>query len=96
PIMVGIGIGGDMEIACLLSKKAILREIGRFNENLAIAQMEKNLLFKINNLGIGPGGLGGKTTGLSVNIETHPCHIGSFPLAINLGCYATRYKKVVI
>ncbi|MEW6680446.1 MAG: fumarate hydratase [bacterium] len=96
PIMVGIGIGGDMEIACLLSKKAILRDIGRFNENLAIAQMEKNLLFKINNLGIGSGGLGGMTTALCVNIEVASCHIGSLPLAINFGCYATRYKRITI
>ncbi|MEW6103404.1 MAG: fumarate hydratase [bacterium] len=96
PIIVGIGIGGDMEFACLLSKKAILRDIGRFNENLAVAQMEKNLLLRINNLEIGPGGLGGKTTAISVNIELAPCHIGSLPLAINIGCYATRYKEVVL
>jgi len=94
PLIVGIGCGGDMEMAGLLSKKALLRE--GFNENLFIAQLEKNLLSKINNLGIGPAGLGGMTTAISVNIETYPCHIGSLPLAINFGCYAIRYKRIML
>lgn len=94
PVIVGVGCGGDMEMACFLSKKALLRE--RPNENLFIAELERNLLSRINGLGIGPGGLGGITTALSVNIEEYPCHIGSLPLAINIGCYATRYKKIVL
>ncbi len=96
PIIVGIGCGGDMEIASILSKKALLRERGRFNEDLSIAQLEKDLLYKINNLGIGPGGMGGKTTALALHIEIAPCHIASLPIAINLGCYATRYKEIII
>lgn len=94
PVIVGIGLGGDMEIASFLAKKALLREC--VNENVSIAELERNLFYRINNLGIGPGGLGGRTTAISVNIETYPCHIGSLPLAINIGCYATRYKKILI
>lgn len=94
PIIVGIGCGGDMEIASLLAKKALLRE--GVNENLFIAELERDLLYRINRSGIGPGGLGGLTTAICVNIETYPCHIGSFPLAINIGCYATRYKKIFL
>jgi len=94
PIIVGIGIGGDMERSCFLSKKALTREF--LNPDKEIAELENSLLSRINRLGIGPGGLSGKTTALAVRIETHPCHIGSLPMAINIGCYATRYKKAIL
>ncbi len=96
PIIIGIGIGGTAEYAMLLAKKALLRKIGKHNSTKDIAYLEKELLTEINNLGIGPEGLGGRITALAVNIETYPCHIASLPVAVNVDCNAHRYKEIVI
>ncbi|MDF2612420.1 MAG: hydro-lyase, Fe-S type, tartrate/fumarate subfamily, alpha subunit [Clostridia bacterium] len=94
PVVVGIGIGGNFEKCALLAKKALTRDIESSNEDMRMAQLEKELLKEINNLGIGPQGLGGTTTALAVHIETYPCHIASMPLAINMGCHVNRHKQV--
>jgi len=73
-----------------------LREVGSVHPDPYYADLEKELLEKINNLGIGPQGLGGRTTSLAVHIEAHPCHIASFPVAVNLNCHAARHKEAVI
>ncbi|ACK42615.1 MULTISPECIES: fumarate hydratase [Dictyoglomus] len=96
PLIVGIGIGGTLEKAAILSKKALLRPIGKHNDDPFWASLEDELLEKINNLNIGPGGLGGKTTALAVNIESYPVHIAGFTLAINLQCCAVRHGWVEI
>jgi fumarate hydratase subunit alpha len=93
PVIVGVGVGGTMEKCALLSKKALLRPIGSFNANEFWHEAEKELLEKINSLGIGPAGFGGKTTALSVNIETFPTHIAGLPVAVNIGCHATRHAE---
>jgi len=96
PFVVGIGLGGNFEQCCLLSKKALTRKIGSQNSESFYAQMEKQLLQKINSLGIGPSGLGGDTTALGVSIETAPCHIASLPVAVNIECHAHRHSCVEI
>ncbi len=96
PIIVGVGIGGTFEKCAILAKKALLRPIGSKNPDPRYAQVEEELYEEINKLGIGPMGLGGTTTCLAVHIETHPCHIASMPMAININCHAARHKSVVI
>ena len=96
PIIVGIGIGGNLEKAALIAKKSLLRKIGEKNSNPKVAQMEEELLNRINRLGIGPGGLGGRVTCLAVNIETFPTHIASIPLAVNIQCNAHRHKETIL
>ena len=96
PIFVGVCIGGNFEKAPLLAKQALLREIGSINEDETMAQLEQELLERINALGIGPGGLGGTTTALAVHVESAPCHIASLPVAVNLNCHAARHKTVVL
>lgn len=96
PIFVGIGIGGNFETCALLAKKALLRKIGERNHNPFYANLEKEILMLINKTGIGPQGLGGTTTALEVFIEYHPCHIASFPVAINIDCHAHRALTVVL
>ncbi len=96
PFVVGVGIGGDFEQCCLLSKKALLRKVDSRNTNSFYADMEKQLLQKINSLGIGPAGLGGDTTAFAVQIETAPCHIASLPVAVNIECHAHRHASVEI
>lgn len=96
PIIVGVGIGGTFEYASLLSKKAILRSVGSHNKDNAISSLEDELLEKINKLGIGPQGFGGRITALAVHVETHPCHIASLPVAVNIECHSHRPKSVVI
>ncbi|MGE5403968.1 MAG: fumarate hydratase [Candidatus Saccharibacteria bacterium] len=93
PLVVGVGIGGNMELAAYLAKKAIMRPIGQLGPNQGF---EQELLAKINGLGIGPQGLGGLTTALGVNIETYPTHIASLPVAVNLGCHSTRRRTVTL
>lgn len=94
PIIVGVGIGGTMDKAAFLAKKALLREIGAHNTNSSDAQLEVDLLDMVNATGIGPGGLGGVVTALAVNVETYPCHIASLPVAVNIQCHAARHKEV--
>lgn len=96
PIVVGVGIGGTFEKVAFLAKKALLREIGSVHPNPFYAQMEKEILEKINNLGIGPQGFGGRTTALAVFIETYPAHIASMPAAVNINCHAARHKERII
>jgi fumarate hydratase subunit alpha len=96
PTIVGIGIGGTFEQAALQAKKALLRPVGEPNPDRELALWEEQLLAKINGLGLGPQGLGGRTTSLAVHICIVPCHIASFPLAINLQCHANRHRDVVI
>ena len=91
PIVVGVGIGSDFEGSALLSKKALCRDIDVPNENEYYAALESRLLEKINSLGIGPQGFGGKTTALAVNIEYAPTHIAGLPVAVNIGCHVTRH-----
>jgi fumarate hydratase subunit alpha len=96
PIVVGVGIGGTMEYCTFLAKKALIRPLGQRNPDPEIAKLEEELLEEINKLGIGPAGLGGRVTALAVNIEVHPCHITSLPVAVNIECHAHRHKEVVL
>ncbi|MDD2499013.1 MAG: fumarate hydratase, partial [Desulfitobacteriaceae bacterium] len=94
PLLLGIGIGGNFEKSAILAKRALLREIGETSPIPEVAELEKELLEKTNKLGVGPAGLGGKTTVLNVAIEYHPCHIASFPVAVNINCHAARHKSI--
>lgn len=96
PIVVGVGIGGTFDKAAFLAKKALLRPIDEHNSTPFYADLEKELLEKINALGIGPQGFGGKTTALAVNIEHFPTHIAGLPVAVNINCHVTRHKTEVI
>ncbi len=96
PIIVGVGIGGTMEKAAYLAKKALLRRVGERNANPPDAALEDELLRLVNDTGIGPAGLGGRITALAVNVETHPCHIASLPVAVNIQCHAARHKEVML
>jgi len=96
PGIVGVGIGGTFDTVGLLAKKALVRQVNRRNSNHDIAELEKEILKRINASGAGPMGLGGLTTALAVHIETAPCHIASLPVAVNMQCHAHRYKEAVI
>ena len=96
PMIVGVGIGGSFEKAAYLSKKALIRSIDSKNENKYYGDLEDELLIKINELGIGPQGFGGKTTALGINIETYPTHIAGLPVAVNISCHATRHKEAIL
>ena len=96
PIVVGVGIGGTFDKAALLAKKALLRPTDEPNSNPFYAELERKLLQKINALGIGPQGLGGRTTALAVNIETMPTHIAGLPVAVNINCHVTRHQTEVL
>lgn len=96
PIVVGVGVGGTFDKAALLAKKALLRDNQTPNPDLFYAALEEELLLKINALGIGPQGLGGKTTALKVNIEHLPTHIAGLPVAVNINCHVTRHLTEVL
>jgi fumarate hydratase subunit alpha len=96
PFVVGVGIGGNFEMSCLLSKKALVRSIDQANPDSFYAGLEQDLLSRINRLDIGPQGLGGDTTALAVLIETAPCHIASLPVAVNIECHSHRHGSAVI
>jgi len=96
PTIVGIGIGGNFEQAALLAKKSLLRPLGSKNPDPELEKLESEILTEINQLGIGPQGLGGRTTSLGVHILMMPCHIASFPLAVNIQCHAQRHKEVIL
>jgi fumarate hydratase subunit alpha len=96
PVIVGVGIGGTAEKTLLLAKQALLRKIGEHNADPEVAELEKELLEKVNRLGIGPMGYGGRTTALAVNVEVFPAHIAGMPLAINLNCHSVRHKEAVL
>ena len=96
PIVVGVGIGGTMEKAALLAKQALLRPLDHCHDDPSIAALEEDLLEEINKLGIGPQGLGGRTTALAVNVEIFPAHIASLPVAVNINCHSARHKTIIL
>jgi fumarate hydratase subunit alpha len=96
PIVVGIGIGGTVEKAALLAKKSLLRPLGVYNDDEKFKNLEQELLEEVNQLDIGPQGLGGLTTALAVNIETYPTHIAGLPVVVNINCHVARHKEVVL
>ena len=96
PTIVGVGIGGTMEKAALLAKRALLRPLGQPNPDPRYAALEQEILEKINATGVGPQGLGGDITSLAVHIDFHPCHIASMPVALNLNCHAARHAEVTL
>jgi tartrate/fumarate subfamily iron-sulfur-dependent hydro-lyase alpha chain len=96
PIIVGVGVGGNLEKACLLAKKALLRPIDQPHPDRRIAAREAQLLQDINKLGIGPQGMGGDTTALAVTMEVYPTHIASLPVAVSLNCHSARRAVVTV
>jgi fumarate hydratase subunit alpha len=96
PIVVGVGIGGTFEFCALLAKKALLRRLGESHPDPDFAALERELLEAVNRLGIGPAGLGGNVTALAVHVETHPCHIASLPVAVNINCHSHRHREVLL
>jgi len=96
PIVVGVGIGGTFERCAFLAKKALLRPLGQRHSDPFYADIEEELLRRVNESGVGPQGLGGRVTALDVHIETHPCHIASLPAAVNLNCHASRHGERII
>lgn len=96
PIIVGIGIGGTMEKAALLSKESLSKPLENNNKESHVKKLEEVLLNKINDLGIGPQGLGGTTTALGVHIETYPTHIAGLPVAVNISCHASRHEQIIL
>lgn len=96
PMVIGVGIGGSFDRVTLLSKKAMLREIGSHHQDSRYHALEDELLEKINQTGIGPAGYGGKTTALSLNIETYPTHIAGMPVAVSICCHVARHKEVIL
>jgi fumarate hydratase subunit alpha len=96
PVIVGVGIGGSFEKCAEMAKRALLRPVGSKHPNPFYANLEAELLEKVNKLGIGPQGFGGTQTALAVHVETHPCHIASFPAAVNINCHVARHKEIVL
>lgn len=96
PIVVGVGIGGTVDKCAQIAKKALFRNIGEHSKDEMIADLEREMIEKINDLGIGPQGLGGNTTALAVNIETFPTHIAGLPVVVNINCHSARHKQVII
>lgn len=96
PMVIGVGLGGNFEKAAILAKKALTRDLNQESEYPHIAKLEKELLEKVNELGIGPGGFGGNTTALGLNIETYPTHIAGMPLAVNICCHVNRHSHRVL
>ncbi len=96
PVVAGVGLGGTFEQAAVLSKRALLRTVGTPSADPSLAELEAELLGRINDLGIGPAGFGGRVTALAVHIESHPTHIASLPVAVNLDCHSHRVGRVVL
>ena len=96
PLIVGVGLGGTFELAALLSKRALLRPVGEPSPDPHLAELEAHLLRKINDLGVGPAGFGGRVTALAVHVEAHPTHIASLPVAVNLDCHSHRAGRAVL
>ncbi len=96
PMVIGVGIGGTFEKCALMAKEALTREVGRHSEIPYVKELEEELLARINGLGIGPGGLGGRTTALAVNINTYPTHIAGLPVGVNICCHVNRHVVRVI
>jgi fumarate hydratase subunit alpha len=96
PTIVGVGIGGSAERAMWLAKHSLLREVGKPSPDPEVARLERDILSRANDLGIGPQGLGGRATCLAVHVEVHPCHIASLPVAVNLQCHSARHTETVL
>ncbi len=96
PVVVGVGLGGTFEQAAFLSKRALLRPVGTPSPDPALAELEAELLGRVNDLGIGPAGFGGRVTALAVHVESHPTHIASLPVAVNLDCHSHRVGRAVL
>lgn len=96
PIIIGLGIGGNFEMAPILAKKALFRHLGDHNPAPHLADLERELLAEVNRLGIGPEGFGGTVTALAIHIEAAPCHIASLPVAVNIDCHVSRHREIVI
>jgi fumarate hydratase subunit alpha len=96
PVIVGVGIGGTADKAMILAKKALLRRVGEPNPDPEVAELEREILERVNSLGIGPQGFGGRTTALAVHAEVFPTHIAMMPAAVNLNCHAARHKETVL
>jgi fumarate hydratase subunit alpha len=96
PLVVGIGIGGNLEKSAIIAKEALMRDLKDVNPDPVLKKLEEELLEEINTLGVGPMGFGGTTTALAVKINSYPCHIASLPVAINLQCHASRHKSAIL
>ena len=96
PVIVAVGIGGTMEKAALIAKKSLLRPLGEPHSDGKTAALESEMLERINCTGIGPAGFGGTVTALAVHVETHPCHIASLPVAVNMECHAHRHRRIIL
>jgi fumarate hydratase subunit alpha len=96
PVIIGVGIGGTVEKTVLLAKKALVRKVGKPNPDPEVAELEKEILNRVNNLGIGPMGYGGRITALAVHAEVFPTHIASLPVAVNLQCWCARHKEAIL
>jgi fumarate hydratase subunit alpha len=96
PIIVGVGVGGSAEKAMWLAKHSLLREVGQPSPEPEVAELEADILDRVNRIGIGPQGFGGLTTALAVHVETFPCHIASMPVAVNIQCHSARHKEAVL
>ena len=96
PTIIGVGVGGTAEKAMLLAKHSLLRPVGQPSPDPDVAELERDILERVNRLGIGPQGLGGRTTALAVHVETYPCHIASLPVAVNIQCHSARHKQATL
>lgn len=96
PVIVGLGIGGTTDKTMMLAKKALLRKVGEPNPDPEVAELERDILLRINNLGIGAMGYGGTVTALAVHAETFPCHIASMPVAVNIQCWCARHEEAIL
>jgi fumarate hydratase subunit alpha len=96
PIIVGVGVGGSAEKVMWLAKHSLLREVGQPSPDAEVAELEAEILERVNRIGIGPQGFGGLTTALAVHVETFPCHIASMPVAVNIQCHSARHKEAVL
>ena len=96
PIIVGVGVGGSAEKTVWLAKHSLLREVGETNPDPELAELEAEILERVNRIGIGPQGFGGLTTALAVHVETFPCHIASMPVAVNIQCHSARHKEAIL
>jgi fumarate hydratase subunit alpha len=95
-VIIGVGIGGTTEKACIMAKHALTRDLTKINESERYALLEKKILERVNATGIGPQGMGGDTTALGVSIEYFPTHIAGLPVAVNIGCHAGRHSTAII
>ena len=96
PMVVGVGIGGDFEKCAIMAKQALTRNVNEHSDIPYVKELEKEMLEKVNKLGIGPGGLGGTTTALAVNINTYPTHIAGLPVAVNICCHVDRHMTEIL